>query len=210
MLAYTRDMRRSIAIALVTMSIAAAASAQTVTLSPGLYEAESPDLLSEYTGSWVQVVDGDYSVMESATIDDAVSFTVSGTQLVVYRELFAAGGGTAEICIDSVCGTFTNISSVDQKAIPVAFAVDDGSVVTITNEDGGLIRLDSFLLLSNIEATPEVLPAPDPAREYVMMADGEIAAVDRVISGGDVVLIGIGAAQVALLLSLLVVSAWKK
>lgn len=185
-----------------------AVGAQADPLLPGLYQAESDLLLPYYTGAgWTQVVDGDYSVMETATAEDSVSFVVSGGQLVIYRELLAIDGATAEICVDELCTTFTSISSEDQKSVPIAYPVEDESVVTITLETGTL-RLDSFLLLAADELVE--VTAPDPARRYVTLPDGTIAAIVQEFRGGDDAFLAIGVAQVALLLLILGVALWKR
>lgn len=185
------------------------AFAQVDLLMPGLWEAESETLLPYYTGEgWVQVVDGDYQMMESTAVEDSVSFPVSGSQLVIYRELLSEGAATAEICIDSACTSLTSESSIDQRSVPIAYPVEDGSEVTITNVDGGTLRLDSFLLLSRSELHEQ--PAPDPAREYVVLPDGTLAAVDRTLTGGEIVQIALSAAQIVLLVLVVVLLAWKK
>lgn len=177
-------------------------------LSPGLYEAESAALQSSYAGAgWVQIVDGAYSVMESSEVGDSVSFTVANTrQLVIYRDLLTTNGAIAQVCINALCGAFSNTSSTAQRGVAVAYPVNDGDTVSITNTDGELLRLDSFLLLSAPELTE--VPAPDPARRYVVLADGTLAAVDQVLSGGDLLIIGFLAAIATLLIAVLVVLAW--
>lgn len=196
-------------LALVMLWGIGSADAQETPLLPGLYEAESDALQSHYSGTgWVQVVDGDYSIMETATADDSVSFSVSGSQLVIYRELLAVDGATAEICVDELCTALTSISSTDQRGVPVAFPVEDGSVVTLTLESGTL-RLDSFLVWPLLGELSEV-PAPSPALEFVTLADGSIATVERSIRGGEIVQIALSTATAALLLILVVVTVWKR
>lgn len=191
------------------MLAAATVIAQTAALTPGLHEAESVPLTPYYSGAgWAQVVDGDYSVMESSDTADSVSFTASGSQIILYRELLTTGGAQAEICVDAICTTFTSVSSIDQRGVPIAFPLEDESEVTITNLDGGLLRLDSFLILAPSELSE--LSAPDPARQHVTLADGSIAAFDRTLSGGDVLLLALAAAQLTALLILIGVSAWKR
>ena len=189
--------------------IASSVAAQGDALLPGLYEAESVSLQPYYAGTgWVQIVDGDYSVMETTTQGDSVSFTVSGSQLVLYRELLAVDGATAEICVDALCTAFSSISSTDQKGVPIAFPVEVDATVTITH-DSGTLRLDSFLLLAGPDPLGTV-PPPDAATEYVVLVDGTIAAIDRRVSGGEVVQIALGAATLTALIVLIVVTAWKR
>jgi len=189
--------------------IVSGVTAQDDVLLPGLYEAESESLQPYYAGEgWVQVIDGAYSVMETTTQGDSVSFIVSGSQLVIYRELLAIDGATAEICVNELCTSFSSISSTDQKGAPIAFPVEADATVTITH-DSGTLRLDSFLLLAGPDELGTV-PAPDPATEYVVLADGTIAAVDRRISGGEVVQIALSAATLTALIVLIVVTAWKR
>jgi hypothetical protein len=184
-------------------------AAQTDTLQPGLYEAESDTLQPYYAGAgWVQVVDGDYSVMETAVEGDSVSFTVSGSQLVLYRELLAVDGGTAEICVNALCATFSSISSTDQKGVPIAFPVEADATVTVTHISGTL-RLDSFLLFG-LPDELEPVPPPDPAAEYVALADGSLAVIYRSISGGEILQIALSGAVLTALLVLIVVTAWKR
>ncbi len=178
-------------------------------LTSGLYEAEGSPLLSTFSGAWVQVLDGDYSIMESVAGGDSVSLLVVGQQLVIYRELLAMDGATAEICINETCTEFGNSSSIDQRGVPIAFPLDDDeNEVVITNE-GGTLRLDSFLILDNPE--PELLEveAPDPTRLYITLSDGSMAAIDQVISGGEVIQSSILAGVFALLVVILAVLAWK-
>lgn len=206
-------MKRWLAVTFAILTTAAAVvpvRAQMVELMPGLTEAESAPLLPYFTGSgWAQIVDGAYSVMESSEIADSVSFTVSGgAQLVIYRELLAADSAVAEVCIDGGCETFTNSSSADQRGVPIAYAVADESEVEITNTDGGLLRIDAFLLIAPSEVLE--VAAPDPSRAYSTLADGSIAAIDRTLSGGEVVLIALAAVQAGLLLILIVVTAWRR
>lgn len=203
-------MKRYLAMLMLALLYATSAQAQEEPLLPGLHEAEVDALQPYYSGEgWSIVVDGAYSLVESAQAGDSVSFVVSGSQIVIYRELLSEGSATAEICVDDVCGTFTNASSVDQRSVPIAYIVEDGSTVTITNDAGGILRLDSFLIFA---PTPELtdIPAPDPAREYVTLGDGTIAAYDRTLNGGQTVLIAFGAVEIVLLLALVVVSAWRR
>lgn len=178
-------------------------------LVAGLHEAEGSPLLSAFSGEWVQVVDGDYSTLESIVEGDSVSLLVAGQQLVIYRELLAIDGATAEICINEVCSTFGNSSSIDQRGVPVAFPLnEDENDVTITNQ-GGVLRLDSFLILDNPEPELMEVEAPDPTRLYVTLSDGSMAAVDQVITGGEVIQSSILAGVFALLVVIVAVLAWK-
>ncbi len=189
--------------------IATVVAAQTDPLQPGLYEAESESLQPYYAGTgWVQVVDGAYSVMETEVEGDSVSFTVSGSQLVIYRELLSVDGATTEICVDALCTSFSSISSTDQKGVPIAFPVEDDATVTITH-DSGILRLDTFLLFPLAELL-EPVPPPDPAAEYVSLADGSIAVIYRSISGGEILQIAFNGAVLAALFVLIVVTAWKR
>lgn len=201
-------MKRLLVLLTIMFCATATAHAQSDPLTPGLYEAESSDLLIYYTGAgWVQIVDGAYSVMESSEVDDSVSFMVEDTrQIVVYRELLSSGGATAEICIESSCTTFSSVSSIDQRGVPIAYAVTSGDTVTITNDDGGTLRLDFFLLIPASELTE--VPAPDPIRQYVVLGDGTVAAVDQVITGGDILVLGFMAAIITALFVLIVVLTW--
>lgn len=185
------------------------AYAQEPPIQPGLYEAESVALQPYYSGSgWVQVVDGDYIVMETATAEDSVSFIASGSQIVIYRELLALDGATAEICVDELCTAFTSISSTDQRGVPSAYPIEDGSTITVTLESGTL-RLDRFMIWPLAGELSE-LPPPNPALEYVTLADGTIATVERSIRGGEIVQIALMAALTALMLIQIVVTAWKR
>lgn len=59
----------------------------TVKAQSGLYEAEDYSRFT-YTGSgWVELVDGDYIVMESSQAGDLVEFSFIGTDVILYREL---------------------------------------------------------------------------------------------------------------------------
>lgn len=203
-------MKRYVTALLLALIYAVGTQAQDEPLLPGLHEAESDALQPYYAGlGWSVVVDGAYSVVESAQAGDSVSFVVSGSQIVIYRELLTEGSATAEICVDELCGMFTNASSVDQRGVPVAYSLTDGATVTITNADGGILRLDAFLILS---PTPELtdVPAPDPARAYVTLGDGTTAAYDRILTGGETIIIAFLAGQLVLLLALVVVTAWRR
>lgn len=200
-------MKRCLFIVIVFLSCAGV-FAQSDALLPGLHEAESEALLTYYTGSgWAQLVDGSYTTVESSALGDSVSFVVSGSQIVIYRELLATGGANAQICVDALCAEFGNSASIDQRDVPIAYPITEGAAVTITNSDGGLLRIDSFLILAAPQLDP--VQAPDPSRQYFTLDDGSIAAVDQTISGGDVIQIALTAAVIALLVVLLVVVLWK-
>lgn len=186
--------------------------AHTVTaaeLSQGYYAAETTaDLV--YTGDgWVQLVDGDYVVMESTQQADEVAFQFTGGQLVIYRDLLAEGAAAMELCIDAVCTTITSSGSGDQRSVPVAFSVDNADAmhdVTLTNMDGGIFRLDAILIIAGegLDATT----APSPTLHFVQIGD-HTAAVDWTISGGDVVTIAFLFAVFTVLLAQIGVQLWK-
>lgn len=179
------------------------------TVSYGYYEAEtSIDLV--FTGSWVQVVDGDYSYMESNTLGDSVSFVVAASQVIFYRELLASPDVSAivEICINAVCETFTSESLDAQRRVPIAYSLSGSSEyeITLENTDGGLIRLDALLALP--AATLDEPLAPDAAIQYVNL-NGYTVGIDWKLSGGDIAIIILLAMSLVLGFIQLRATTWK-
>lgn len=149
----------------------------------------SSDPVFAFSGDWVQLVDGDYSVMESSTIGDAVSIEFAGSSVIIYRELLTAGAALVEICLDGVCSTISNTSvSADQQRVPVSFATTGASphTMTLTNVDGGTFRLSAVLVLPDDELLSNSAPAPSV--QYLTLESGRVVAVDFSATAGDIAL----------------------
>lgn len=201
---------RRVLIFLTLIAFVSAVNAQDApVLITGLTELESSDLVTGFSGAgWSVVIDGDYSVMESSEVGDSFVFEVGlGDQLILYRELLSAGGGEMEICVDSLCGSFSSVSTIDQRGAMLALEAADGTSVSIENLDGGLIRLDAILILDAPELNPLVI---DPTVELSVLPGGEVVGIDRVIDGAQVWQLALQGANLALLIALIVVTAWKK
>ena len=155
---------------------------------PGLHESESADFA--YTGTgWIQVVDGDYSVMESSVIDDSVSLEFEGASLIIYRELLPVADTPAivEICIDDSCANIANTANENQRRVPISFVANGASphVLTISNTDGGVFRLDYVIVMPDDELQSIIVPSPSV--HFLTLESGRVVAIDFSISGGDII-----------------------
>lgn len=210
-------MKRVIALLTLLMSSSTAAYAQTSTptpppapaLDPGFHVATDPLLQAAYSGSgWAILQDGDYSVMESSVAGDSISFDVLGSQIVVYRDLLTDGGGTAQICIDAACASFSSDASIDQRSVPVAYLIPAGGGAVTIEVLTGTLRIHSYLVIGAAHLVE--VAAPDPSRHYVVLEDGSVAAIDRSIDLGDLVTIGMIAALIAAVAIGVITAAWKR
>ena len=172
----------------------------------GLYQAADP--LFTYTGAWVEVIDGDYVVMESNTAADSASFEFDGSAIILYRELFAASGATFEVCIDDECATITSSATADMRHIPVSYNTTgaDPHTLTLENIDGGLFRLEYVIVIPPDDLN--MLQSPNPSIQYFQLGS-RVVGVDFVITGGDIALIILLAFLSVVLLCLVLIVRWQ-
>lgn len=158
------------------------------TANAGLFEAETaPEFAYSGTG-WVQVVDGDYVVMESSEIGDEITFEFEGSSIIIFRELLllADSPATIEICLDSICSMVTNEASEYQRRVPVSFFAEGASPhsLNISNQDGGIFRIDFVIVMPEDDLTTAAVPSP--SMHFLTLESGQIIAVDFSISGGEI------------------------
>ena len=159
-------------------------------LTQGLFQAETATEFAYSGTGWVQIVDGDYVVMESSVLGDSVSLEFEGATIIIYREilLLADNPATVEICIDGDCTNITNLSSENQRRVPVSFATSGASPhsLTITNTDGGLFRLDYIIVMPDNDLLTTT--SPSPSMDFLTLDSGRVVAVDFSITGGEITL----------------------
>src|SRR5690606_13028042 len=138
-------------IAGILFSTAAAVGAQSG-YTAGLYEFETEYPEMDLTGAgWFVESGGGVSYLYTTTVDDSIEFDVVGDYLVVYRVVNTSGTyKDIEICVDATCVTMPSLSVyVNDSSYPFGIAIPDGSAtITITNVNGYVTYLDSFMVLA--------------------------------------------------------------
>lgn len=181
-------MKRLLLLTLTFFMMSHYGQAQTSPANAGLHEAESaPEFAFTGTG-WVQVVDGDYVVMESSDLGDEVSFEFNGASIILFRELLLVEDSPAvvEVCLDAICTPLSNEATELQVRVPIAFFADGASPhhLTISNTDGGIFRLDYLIVMP--ENDLEAIAAPAPSTVFMSLESGQVVAVDFSITGGEI------------------------
>lgn len=177
-------MLRLITLILSLGALASAAHAQ----AAAYFEAEDNTAFTYVGSSWVQLVDGATTVMQSTAVDETISLTFEGGSVIIYRNLFATGAALAEICIDALCTSLQNDASADQKRVPASFAADGAGqqTLTIRNLDGGTLAIDAVLVLAG--ATLPML-ASVPEAEYLVLSSGRAASIRYEVTAGEIAIV---------------------
>lgn len=138
------------------------ATAESETLSPGLYEDNNPGLV--YSGGWKLAQwsgEGPSSGTFTYTngLDDSVQFNFTGEAVTIYRTMDYRRG-PMRVCVDSTCSTVNNYSAIRRWMAPhrVTGLKSGLHSVTVTNLSTSYLDLDSV----QIHATALAAITPTP------------------------------------------------